>query len=292
MDQAVAALQVAAPEAIVGSNTIYLSAQGEPGRGSVAAPALAAMAGVDTRIGMIDTGANSDLPALAARLRATRGFEGGYEPRDHGTHVAELLASSGAALYAADVFGLDQKGRVVASAEAITSALDWLSSEKLPVVNISIEGPRNPVIEAIVRRYVAMGGIVVAAAGNSGPRAAPAFPAAYAGVVAVTALDAQGHVYRRANQGDYISFAARGVDLPLGAKGERLSGTSYAAPLVAGEIARRMAANPQLGGRDVVAQLQREAVDLGAKGRDPVFGWGRLDPSYAPWPGAALGSRP
>jgi subtilisin family serine protease len=291
VDTAIMALRTRTSEGIVGSNALYRASQaGVSPR--VAAGAATTKADTGISIGMIDTGASTGEPAVASRLRVTRGFEGRYEPRDHGTRVAELLASSGATLYAADVFGVDQNGNVVASAEAITSALDWLSSEKLPVVNISIEGPRNPVVETIVRRYVAMGGVVVAAAGNGGPRAAPAFPAAYPGVVAVTALDAQGHVYRRANQGDYISFAARGVDLPLGANGERVSGTSYAAPIVAGVIAQRMTASPSLNQRQILGQLQREAIDLGNKGRDRVYGWGRIDPSYAPWPGAALGSRP
>ena len=56
--------------------------------------------------------------------------------------------------------------------------------------------------------------MIVAAAGNGGPTAPPAYPAALRPVVAVTAVDSKDHIYRYANQGRYIMVAAPGVDEP------------------------------------------------------------------------------
>jgi minor extracellular protease Epr len=121
--------------------------------------------------------------------------------------------------------------------------------------------------------------VLVAAAGNGGPAAAPAYPAAYPGVIAVTAVDEQGRVYRRANRGGYIAFAAGGVHVEnrySKASSATVSGTSFAAPRVAAEIASRLAAQPRPEVQQVLDRLHSEAVDLGEAGRDPVYGWGWL----------------
>jgi subtilisin family serine protease len=119
----------------------------------------------------------------------------------------------------------------------------------------------------------------VAAAGNGGPAARPAFPAAYPGVIAVTAVDENGQVYRRANRGDYIAFAARGVHVAseyesATSKAKTVSGTSFASPVVAAAIARRLEGSAGVGG--VIDSLKTEARDLGTPGRDSIYGWGEL----------------
>ena len=83
---------------------------------------------------------------------------------------------------------------------------------KIPVINLSLSGPANPLLEAMAAHVSAKGHILVAAVGNEGPHAAPQFPAAYENVVGVTAVDQQDRVYLYANQGDYVDFAASGVD--------------------------------------------------------------------------------
>jgi subtilisin family serine protease len=215
---------------------------------------------------------------LVQSIQAARSFVERYTPRKHGTRVAQIVAASGLKLQVADVFESDERGNPVASADAIARAIDWLAGERrVPVVNISVSGPYNAVLERMVARARATGDVLVAAAGNEGPNAAPAFPAALDGVIAVTAVDERGRVYARANQGAYIDFAAYAVGLPLPSDGgARVSGTSYAAPKVSAIIARRLAVH---GGGDpeaVIRQLTKEAVDLGYRGRDPVFGWGEL----------------
>ena len=118
----------------------------------------------------------------------------------------------------------------------------------------------------------------MAAAGNEGPAAPAMYPAAYKKVVAVTATDVKQQIYRWANQGDYIDFAALGVNV-LSAKaggGEgHESGTSVASPVVAAAVA---CVYEQFGGQAevILAYLAQQAVDLGQKGKDPVFGNGLI----------------
>ncbi|RWP39382.1 S8 family serine peptidase, partial [Mesorhizobium sp.] len=67
--------------------------------------------------------------------------------------------------------------------------LDLLSVRGVQVTNMSLSGPANALLEQFVRRLADRGMVIVAAAGNGGPKAGPSFPAAYADVIAVTAVD-------------------------------------------------------------------------------------------------------
>jgi subtilisin family serine protease len=233
-------------------------------------------------VGIIDTGADISWPALTRSIVQTEGFaDGGYTSRTHGTLVSEIVARSGVQLTVADVFGVDADNRLIAPAAAIASAIDWLVESHVRVINISIEGPDNLVLAHVIKRALAADVAIVAAAGNSGPGAAPAFPAAYPGVIAVTAVDEKGLVYRRANRGDYIAFAARAVrvaseyESAASKAAKTISGTSFASPVVAAAIARRLEGSAGL--QDVIASLRNEARDLGAPGRDATYGWGELE---------------
>lgn len=199
----------------------------------------------------------------------------------HGTAVASLIAgvAPGATVFAANVFTLSADGREIATADAIVRGLDWLANMRVAVINLSLTGPANPVLEAMIGRLNAAGHILVAAVGNEGPRGAPQFPAAYDKVVGVTAVDEKNNVYLYANHGEYVDFAAHGVDLrvadPHGSV-NTVSGTSYAAPVVAAKLAASLEApNVALAAKAVEA-LAAEARDLGAPGRDPVFGYGLI----------------
>src|SRR5205085_2777035 len=145
-------------------------------------------------------------------------------------------------------------------------------------------GPPNLLLKAAVEALIARGRVVVAAVGNDGPAAPPLYPAAYPGVVAVTGVDARGHLLPEAGRGSHVDFAAPGADMAAPAsEGGSVSvrGTSFAAPLVAG----RLAALSARGGGFAVDLLARQATDLGAPGPDPVYGRGlvaadlRTDPA-------------
>jgi minor extracellular protease Epr len=234
------------------------------------------------QIGIIDTGADTTQARLGPRVVMYRGFApGGYTPRPHGTAVAQIATSLGASVAVADVFGLDRQKRMVAPAELIALAIDWLLSQDVRILNISIEGPRNEVLEFVVEAAVSQGTLIIAAAGNGGPAARPGYPGAYPGVVAVTALDERGLLYRRAARGDHIQFAARGSFGPgqsLVDTDSTIAGTSFAAPVVAAMAARQWRQSPASSREQVLAALRSTALDMGAPGRDPLYGWGGLDP--------------
>ena len=120
---------------------------------------------------------------------------------------------------------------------------------------------------------------MLAAAGNGGADAPPVYPAAQAGVVAVTALDAKLQPYAHANRGDYIAFAAPGVDVwaaTPGGGGKYQSGTSYAVPFATAVFAAAKAAQPRAAPTRWTRSSLRAREDLGAPGKDKVFGWGLI----------------
>jgi subtilisin family serine protease len=200
-------------------------------------------------------------------------------PTSHGTAIASLLASEGSTtIVSAGVFS-GSSTKPFTSADAIGQALEWLVSKDVNVINISLAGPRNAILDALIRRSIRSGHAIVAAAGNGGPAAPPAYPAAVPGVIAVTAIDSNQRVYRYANQGPYIAFAARGVGIPAAAPGGTVtsySGTSFATPLVSAHLARCVAGQGSI--QTCVKSMERNARDLGAPGRDPVYGHGVIQP--------------
>jgi subtilisin family serine protease len=146
-------------------------------------------------------------------------------------------------------------------------------------MNVSLVGPPNLVLEGVIKRVLARSIIVVAAAGDDGRRAKPFYPAAYSGVLAVTAVDAKGVVLPEAGSGPHIAFAAPGADMlaaGLGSGYEKVRGTSFAAPLVAGLLASRLATAAPGASQTVIEAVALEAEDLGRKGQDKVYGRGLL----------------
>ncbi|MBW8815991.1 MAG: S8 family serine peptidase [Caulobacterales bacterium] len=236
------------------------------------------------RIGLVDGAAPAAIPALQhARLVQQAFAPGGLKATAHGAAVASLLvgegpgfrgAAPGATLYVADVYGTTPAG---GSALAVVRALGWLVQARVPVVNVSLVGPPNAVLGAAVAATLARGHLIVAAVGNEGPAAPPLYPAAYPGVVAVTGVDARRRVLPEAGRGAQVAFAAPGADMLAsgldGAMAE-VRGTSFAAPLVAGRLAALLPEADPGRARQAVEALARQAVDLGARGPDPVYGRG------------------
>ena len=234
-------------------------------------------------VGLIDTGVDSAHPALAATKIRTWGCGGVPHPDRHGTAVASLLVGAEkngtpahATLFAADIYcGQPASGTVVALAEA----LGWLARERVPVINVSLVGPPNALLEKSIRASIQRGHVIVAAIGNDGPAAPPLYPAAYPEVIGVTAVDARRRALPEAGRGKQVDFAAMGSGLNAAAPGgkwETVRGTSYAAPLVA-RTAARAAAEPQIGLAARIQQsLAAEAVDLGRRGSDTTYGYGLL----------------
>lgn len=160
----------------------------------------------------------------------------------------------------------------------LARALDWMLSRQVKVINLSLGGAGDAAMSQIFVKLRILPVAIVAAAGNSGPSAPPSYPAAYPGVIAVTATNAAQEIYAYANQGSYIAFAAPGEDLwvPNANDGQYVSGTSYASALAAAVIARLLAQRQTLDAAHIRKLLCDNARDLGVTGTDPVFGCGLL----------------
>jgi hypothetical protein len=249
------------------------------------------------RIGLIDAGVDAAHAVFQGADIHLWGCDGHPIPSDHGTAVASLLIGGTAAvagvlpqgeMYAADVYC----GRATGgAADGIIAALAWLVSQNVAVINISLVGPQNLLLARAVERAQARGHIIVAAVGNDGPAAPALYPAAYPGVIGVTAVDAHRKVLLEACRGPQVSFAAPGADMQgAGVNGSyhALRGTSFAAPIVAALLARRFPAADAAGMSLAVAALAREAIDLGAPGRDVIYGYGLVGAEYRVPPGAGV----
>jgi subtilisin family serine protease len=183
-------------------------------------------------------------------------------------------AAPGSALYAVDVFcGLATGGAV----DSVAEAFAWLLHEQVPVINVSLVGPPNRTLAGIVQNVLARGQLVVAAVGNDGPAAPPLYPAAWPGVVGVTAVDARQQVLVEAQRGAQVKFAAPGADMAAAQLHQGYAlvrGTSFASPIVAGLLALELHTPDPGAAQQAVAALAGRALDLGAPGLDPVYGHG------------------
>ena len=248
------------------------------------------------RVGLIDGGVQRNHPVFRDVTIHEHGCAGGGVPSAHGTAVASLLvghaehfsgAAVGAELYSADVYcGLATGGAV----DAVADAFAWMSRERVPVINISLVGPANGLLEQLIRLVTARGHIVVAAVGNDGPGAPPLYPAAYPAVVAVTGVDAHRRVLIEACRGKHVDFAAPGADMAaagLDAEFALVRGTSFAAPIAAGLFARQLTEIDRARADSAVAALTSQAVDLGVRGPDKVYGNGLVGDALRPSPDLA-----
>ncbi|MGS1015805.1 S8 family serine peptidase [Allosphingosinicella humi] len=268
LEKALARLHRLAPEGEFTANHLYLQSGATP-RPALASVSLAGGGAGQPAIGIIDGGVAAH-PSIG-RVEQHGFAAGAPAPSAHATAIASLAAGEGAVrgaapgapLLVADVYGRDPTG---GNAMAIARALGMMVERRVPVVVVSLVGPANPLLGKAVARAQARGARIVAAVGNDGPAAPPAFPASYEGVIAVTGVDRRDRALIEAGRSLHLDFAAPGADMAAAAPGGGLRavrGTSYAVPFVAGRLARTS-----------LAALGREAKDLGAKGPDPVYGRG------------------
>jgi subtilisin family serine protease len=245
-----------------------------------AADAAAAVPSVEPpqsrmRVGLLDSGLDDTHPAFRASVIHPWGCAGKRVPSAHGTAVGSLLvAHVGGELYAADVYCGEPTGGAV---DIIVAALGWMAEEQVAVINVSLVGPKNVLLERIVGALIARGHLIVAAVGNDGPAAPPLYPAAYPDVVGVTAVDAHRRVLVEAERGPQVMFAARGADLKAAALNHgyvSVRGTSFAAPAVAALLARTVLTPDRKTSIGAIDALAKQAVDLGAPGKDLTYGFG------------------
>ncbi len=253
--------------------------------------------GAGVKVAVIDTGIDLTHPDLQANIK------GGYNAIDpsksanddngHGSHVAGIIAAVDntagvigvapqASLYA--VKALDSGGSGYWS--DIIEGVQWSVSNGMQVINMSLGAKSAPgaLHDAIIAAYNS-GIVIVAAAGNSGPKPGSVmYPAKYAEVIAVAATDSKDAVPKFSSRGPEVEIAAPGASVYSTYKNggyATLSGTSMASPHVAGAAALVIASGRASGANSVRTILQTTADEKGTAGRDSLYGYGLLDAQEA-----------
>lgn len=252
--------------------------------------------GAGVRVAVIDTGADESHPELVGAVEATFDSLDGVAPKTPGAHgtamagaVAARLRLEGAApaskLLLARAFGPPAANGVAqGSTWNVVACLDWSVEKGARVVSMSFAGPSNDLLARALAAARGRGIVLVAASGNAGPQSPPLFPAADPGVIAVTASDPDDRVLPAAVRGNHVAVTAPGVDILVAAPQggyDLTSGTSVAAAEVSGVVALVLEKRPDLKPDEARRILMETAIDLGPKGRDPIFGAGLVDAEAA-----------
>lgn len=250
------------------------------------------------QVAVIDTGIDSERPDLNGKVADQYDFANddpvAEESFDedfggHGTHVSGTIAAStdngiGVAGVCLDCKILaakywDESSGGTAS-NAVASIL-WSARKGADVINMSF-GARTPstAMERAVNDAWGWGIVLVASAGNNGTDGPEQYPGAFENVIAVANADENDQRSPTSNAGDWVDVAAPGEDiLSTFTSGSYRSwgGTSMATPHVSGLAGLLFSQQRTRSNSEVRKRIESTAVDLGAKGRDPVFGEGRID---------------
>jgi subtilisin family serine protease len=248
--------------------------------------------GKNVTIAVIDSEADKQHTELQGQISEQFNAVGEAEKaHSHGTAMVGAISSRdrllgvapGAKILAVRAFSESQQ-----SAEGTTynilKSIDWAVSQGARVINMSFAGPRDPSLERTLKKAYDQGVVLIAAAGNAGPKSPPLYPGADPSVIAVTATDAVDRGFKMANQGAHVSVASPGVDVLAPAPQEAYqmsTGTSIATAHVSGVVALMLERDPTLTPADVRKILESTATDLGPKGKDTQFGWGLVNPQKA-----------
>jgi hypothetical protein len=235
-------------------------------------------------IAVIDSGIDGGHPELAGVIAGRFDALGTDDaPHAHGTGIAGAMAARAklmGAAPAAQILAVRAFTTNEGTTFNILKGLDWAAANGARIINMSFAGPKDPAVGRSLAAARGKGIVLIAAAGNAGPRSAPLYPAADPNVIAVTATDSDDKLFAHANRGRHIAVAAPGVDLLLPALDgtyQVTSGTSFAAAEVSGTVALLLERRPDLDPEAVRRTLAATARDLGSKGVDSEFGAGLVD---------------
>jgi subtilisin family serine protease len=257
-------------------------------------------------VAVIDSGVDLGHPEFKGAVAGSFDALGKNErPHSHGTAIAGAIAARArlmGAAPAARILAIRAFGASGTSTDATTMAIvkgiKYATEQKARVINMSFAGPTDPGLGRYLAAAKANGAVLIAAAGNFGPKSPPQYPAADPNVIAVSATDSNDHMFRASNIGTHVAVAAPGVDILLPAPDndyQLISGTSFSAAYVSGVVALMLQRAPQLTADGVRKILQETAKDLGPTGKDAEFGAGLVDayqailaaqPSASAGPGA------
>jgi subtilisin family serine protease len=249
--------------------------------------------GSNVLVAVIDSEIDARHPDLAGALVERFDAVGRADkPHSHGTGMTgaivahrQLMGIAPAArILAVHAFSPDAAESPQATTQHILAGLEWAIGKGARVINMSFAGPYDPMLQLAMKNAHDKGVVLIAAAGNLGPKSAPLYPAADPHVIAVTAVDQNDKLFTGASQGPHIAVAAPGVDIlepAPNATYQVTTGTSVAAAHVSGIAALMIERNPALDPDTVNEILTSSAKSLDPKGRDDQFGWGLVDPARA-----------
>jgi subtilisin family serine protease len=244
--------------------------------------------GAKVRVAVIDNGIDISHPEIAGVIADSFDATNSTEPpARHGTAMAGVIVAH------ARLMGIAPAARILAirafsasgtgdesTTLTIVRSIDWAVAHEARIINMSFAGPQDPEIARSLAAASRKGVVLVAAAGNAGPKSGPLYPAADPNVIAVTAIDSDDQLFAMSNRGRHIALSAPGVDIIGPAPGNTYqvsTGTSVAAAHVSGVVALLLELRPSLKPPAVRQILTSTAKDLGPKGRDDQFGAGLAD---------------
>jgi subtilisin family serine protease len=248
--------------------------------------------GDNVLVAVIDSRVDAAHPDLAGSIAgefdATSALD---QPDEHGTGMTGAIAAH------RKVLGVAPRARILAihafspnaqsrqaTSQSIVAGIDWAIAKGARVINMSFAGPYDPILQVALKKAHDKGIVLIAAAGNQGPKSPPLYPAADENVIAVTAVDVNNKLLAQANRGPHIALASPGVDVLETAPRGRYAyttGTSVAAAHVSGVAALLIERDPAIDVATLENILFSTAVDLGTPGRDEQFGFGLVDPYRA-----------
>ncbi len=243
-------------------------------------------------VAILDSGLNPGAPLDDFVVGSLDAWTPGREPVDvlgHGTQMALIatgaIAPGGLAPDAnpagvpiVAIRAFDDQG--YASTYSLLRSVTFAADQGARVMNMSwgtetqSEFLRDAIAYAQSRNL-----LVVSSAGNE-PHNRPMYPAAYPGVIAVSALDATGGRWDQSNFGDFVFLAAPGMaSFPVGGAStmQPYAGTSIASAYVARALGLYFQKNPRASRTQAMQDLRRALTPAGQSGRDPYFGYGILD---------------
>ncbi|MDO8689695.1 MAG: S8 family serine peptidase [Dehalococcoidia bacterium] len=264
------------------------------------------------KVAVIDTGLDmphSDRPAnIVSPFNECTSNSSVSDDNGHGTHVSGIIAANtnngigvagiapGVSLMPIRVECPDPNGNNYIYVSTEVNALHYAADNGARVISISLGGTFTSTSELVAINYaLGKGALVIAAAGNcyadgsecDGQINPVSYPAGYPGVLAVAATTASDTHASYSEEGTFVSIAAPGGDGTItstmilstypNSSYAYMDGTSMATPHVSGLAGLIFSVNPALSSLDVTNIITSTAVDLGAPGKDDIFGWGRID---------------
>ena len=249
-------------------------------------------------IAILDTGVSPSHPDLAGKVLpgfdATTGGNDSSDWEGHGTYTAGVAAARGdngtgiagicwgCNILPVRVLGSNGRG----DDATIATGIRWAADHGARIISMSLGGPEDTQVLRDAVQYARERNVLLIASSGNGHAEGnlPNYPAAYPGVIAVSATGGSDVVTGFSTTGDFVDIAAPGVGvwstLWLPNEGDTYgaaNGTSASCPHVAGAAALVLTLRPDLTADQVGEILQASADDVGAPGKDADYGYGRLN---------------